>query len=161
MLGNHSQNLGCKPLERRNASAARLRRSAVMVAPALQPLDCRCYAHLKTLCRLTPRCARSHRLDNAFPQVTRIGLLAPARKENQCTKSLSSLTVWESLRFKWDGNRFSEPRLRKFKPGLPDSSGLIADALHPVFAAPEVSVSVIVRRRFPLHVPRIRIREVQ
>ena len=74
MLGNHSQYLGRKLFERRNASAARHRRGAVMVAPALQPLDCRCYAHLKTFGRLTPRCARSHGLDNAFPQVTRIGL---------------------------------------------------------------------------------------
>jgi hypothetical protein len=42
-----------------------------------------------------------------------------------------------------------------------NTSGLIADALYPVFVAPEVSVSVTVRRRFPLHVPRTRIRELQ
>src|SRR6516164_8698621 len=93
MLGNHSQDLGRKLLERRNASAARLRRGAVMVAPALQPLDCRCYANLKTFGRLTPRCARSHRLDNAFAgrQNRPSAPLAPAHKENQCTKSPSSL----------------------------------------------------------------------
>jgi hypothetical protein len=38
---------------------------------------------------------------------------------------------------------------------------LRADALHPVFEAPEVSVSATGRRRFPLHVPRTRIRELQ
>ena len=74
MLRNYSQDLGRKLFERRNASATRLRRGAVMVAPALQPLDCRCYAHLKTFGRLAPRRACSHSLDNAFPQITRIGL---------------------------------------------------------------------------------------
>jgi hypothetical protein len=72
MLRNHSQDLGRRLFERRNTSAARLRRGAIIVAPALQPLDCRCYAHLKTFGRLAPRRARS--LDNAFPQITRIGL---------------------------------------------------------------------------------------
>src|SRR3974377_778816 len=38
-------------------------------------------------------------------------------------------------------------------------SRVIADALRPVFEAPEVSVSVTARRRFPLHVPRTRIRD--
>ena len=42
-----------------------------------------------------------------------------------------------------------------------NTSGRIADALHPVFEAPEVSVSATGRRRFPLHVPRTRIRELQ
>jgi hypothetical protein len=42
-----------------------------------------------------------------------------------------------------------------------NSSGPIADALYPVFVAPEVSVSVTARRRFPLHAPRTRIRELQ
>src|SRR5579883_1179635 len=39
MLGNHSQNLGRELFEWRNASAARLRSGAVIVPPALQPLD--------------------------------------------------------------------------------------------------------------------------
>jgi hypothetical protein len=44
--------------QQRNASTTRLLRGAVMVAPALQPLDCRRYAHLKTFRRLAPRRAR-------------------------------------------------------------------------------------------------------
>src|SRR5215475_4824922 len=42
-----------------------------------------------------------------------------------------------------------------------NTGGLIADALHPVPEAPEVSVSVTARRRFPLHVLRTRIQELQ
>src|SRR5215475_10165999 len=72
MLSNHSQNLGCELFEWRNASAARLRSGAVIVPPALHPLDRRCRAHLEAFGRLAPRRARSHGLDNAFPQVTRI-----------------------------------------------------------------------------------------
>jgi hypothetical protein len=41
------------------------------------------------------------------------------------------------------------------------TSGWVADALHPVFEAPAVSVSVRARRRSPLHAPRNRIRELQ
>src|SRR5215475_15879122 len=86
MLSNHSQNLGCELFEWRNASAARLRSGAVIVPPALHPLDRRCRAHLEAFGRLAPRGARSHGLDNAFPQVTRIGLRhrqpPPARRIN-------------------------------------------------------------------------------
>src|SRR6201987_1432204 len=39
MLSNHSQDLGRELFKRRNAPAARLRRGAVIIAPALQPLD--------------------------------------------------------------------------------------------------------------------------
>src|ERR1700747_1605180 len=86
MLSNHSQNLARELFEWRNASAAWLRSGAVIVPPALQPLDRRCYAHLETFGRLAPRRARSHGLDNAFPQITRIGLRhrppPPARRIN-------------------------------------------------------------------------------
>jgi len=86
MLSNHSQNLGRELFEWRNASAARLRSGAIIVPPALHPLDRRCYAHLEAFGRLAPRRARSHGLDNAFPQVTRIGLRhrqpPPARRIN-------------------------------------------------------------------------------
>src|ERR1700757_1122551 len=86
MLSNHRQNLGRELFEWRNASAARLRSGAVIVPPALHPLDRRCYAHLEAFGRLAPRRARSHGLDNAFPQVTRIGLRhhqpPPARRIN-------------------------------------------------------------------------------
>src|ERR1700751_2953050 len=98
MLSNHSQDLGRELFERRNAPAARLRRDAVIIAPALQPLDRRGYAHLKTFGRLAPRCARSHGFDNAYPQVTRIGLHCPpptVRRIN-AQKTPSPLTVWES-----------------------------------------------------------------
>src|ERR1700747_3024480 len=86
MLSNHSQNLGCELFEWRNASAARLRSGAVIIPPALHPLDRRCCAHLEAFGRLAPRRARSHGLDNAFPQITRIGLRhrqpPPARRIN-------------------------------------------------------------------------------
>ena len=42
-----------------------------------------------------------------------------------------------------------------------NSSGLIADTLHRVFETLDVSGSTTARRRFPLHVPRTRIRELQ
>src|SRR6516162_4066550 len=99
MLSNHSQDLGRKLFKRRNASAARLRRGAVIIAPALQPLDRRGYAHLKTFGRLAPRCARNHGFDNAYPQVTRIGLWhcpPPTVRRINAQKTPSSLTVWES-----------------------------------------------------------------
>src|ERR1700755_1651151 len=90
MLSNHSQDLGRELFERRNASAARLRRGAVIVVPALQPLDRRCNAHLKAFGRLTPRRARSHGLDNAFPQITRIGLRhRPPRPEGESMHRVS------------------------------------------------------------------------
>ena len=99
MLSNHSQDLGHKLFKRRNTSAARLRRGAVIIAPALQPLDRRGYAHLKTFGRLAPRCARSHSFDNAYPQVTRISLWhcpPPTVRRINAQKTPSSLTVWES-----------------------------------------------------------------
>src|ERR1700757_3377826 len=99
MLSNHSQDLGRELFERRNAPAARLRRGAVIIAPALQPLDRRGYAHLKTFGRLAPRCARSHGFDNAYPQVTRIGLWhcpPPTVRRINAQKTPSPLTVWES-----------------------------------------------------------------
>src|SRR6476661_9849339 len=56
---------------------------------------------------------------------------------------------------------FTQPRPGAVIQRQFNSSGLIADGLHPVFEAPEMSVSVTVRRRFPLRVPRSRIRELQ
>src|SRR6266568_8757669 len=73
-FSNQSQDLGRELFQRRNASAARLRRGAPPVAPALQPLYRRAHAHLETFGRLASRCARLHGFDNAFPYVTRIGL---------------------------------------------------------------------------------------
>jgi len=62
MLSNHRQNLGRELFEWRNASAARLRSGAVIVSPALHPLDRRCYAHLEAFGGLAPRRARSYGL---------------------------------------------------------------------------------------------------
>src|SRR5208282_2221231 len=45
LFGNQSQNLGRELFQRRNASAARLRRGAAPLAPALQPLDRRARTH--------------------------------------------------------------------------------------------------------------------
>src|SRR5713226_7517568 len=47
-FSNQSQDLGRELFQRRNASAARLRRGAPPVAPALQPLYRRAHAHLET-----------------------------------------------------------------------------------------------------------------
>src|ERR1700730_14142577 len=74
LLGNQSQDLSREPVPRRDASAARLRCGAPLLAPALQPLYRRRYAHLETFGRLASRRARLHGFDNAFPQVTSIGL---------------------------------------------------------------------------------------
>src|SRR4051794_12461473 len=74
LFGNQRQALGCELFQRRNATAARLRRGAPPLAPALQPLYCRGHADLETLGRLPLRRSRLHCFDNAFPQVTRIGL---------------------------------------------------------------------------------------
>src|ERR1700682_1245153 len=74
LLGNQSQDLGRELVQRRDASAARLRCRASLLAPALQPLYRRRYAHLETFGRLASRRVRLHGFDNAFPQVTRIGL---------------------------------------------------------------------------------------
>src|ERR1700757_1084722 len=98
MLSNHSQDLGRELFKRRNAPAAWLRRGALIIAPALQPLDRRGYAHLKTFGRLAPRCARSHGFDNAYPQVTRIGLWhcpPPTVRRINAQKNPSPSTVWE------------------------------------------------------------------
>ena len=75
LFGNQSQYLAAAHFfQRRNASSARLRRSAPALAPALQPLYRRTHAHLETFGRLAPRRTPFHSFDHAFPQVTRIGL---------------------------------------------------------------------------------------
>src|ERR1700730_13454620 len=71
---NQGQDLAGKLFERRSAAAARLRRGAPYVAPALCPLYRRAHAYLETFGCLVARRSRLHRFDNAFPQVTRIGL---------------------------------------------------------------------------------------
>jgi len=138
MLSNHSQDLGRELFKRRNAPAARLRRGAVIIAPALQPLDRRGYAHLKTFGRLAPRCARSHGFDNAYPQVTRIGLWhcpPPDCKENQCTKDSITANRLGIPRFKPGENRFRFAPLRSlptyganYGPGLAMRAGAIFNA---------------------------------
>src|SRR5215216_5725770 len=74
LFGDQSQDLAGERFQRRNASAARLRRGAPPLAPALQPLDRRAHAHLEPFGRLASRCAGLDSVDNAFPQVARIGL---------------------------------------------------------------------------------------
>src|SRR5215471_4849844 len=63
--------------------------------------------------RLTPRCARSHGLDNAFPQVTRISLRhrsPPPIKESM--HKVSFITICLGIpRFKSGENRFSRSEL--------------------------------------------------
>ena len=93
----------------RNASSTRLRHSALAFVPALQPLYRRTHAHLETFSRLAPRRTAFHSFDNAFPQITRIGLRhrPPPQRRINAQRSRSSLTLWESRRFKSDGNRYS------------------------------------------------------
>src|SRR5580693_1153623 len=74
LLGNQIEYLLRKLFQRRNASSARLRRCALAFVPALQPLYRRTYAHLETFSRLAPRCAAFNSFDDAFSQITRIGL---------------------------------------------------------------------------------------
>src|SRR6266576_422091 len=74
LFGNQGQDRGRELLQRRNAPAARLRRSALPLAPALQPLYRRRHAHLETFGRLASRRASLNGFDNPFPQITRIGL---------------------------------------------------------------------------------------
>src|ERR1700704_1632981 len=74
LFANQSQDLGGELFQRRNASAAQLRRGTPLLAPALQPLYRRAHAHLETFGRLASRCPRFHSFDNAFPQVNRISL---------------------------------------------------------------------------------------
>ena len=102
------------------STLAGLRRRAPPFAPALQPLDRRAHAHFETIGRLSSRCAGLHSLDNAFPQVTRIGLRhrQPPMQENQCTKTRPSLTSWESRRFKSGGYRFSYEGMVDFHWGF-------------------------------------------
>src|SRR3954471_2966755 len=59
LLGNQSQDLVGTLFQRRRAAAARLRRGAPYLMPALQPLDRRTHAHLETFGRLAPRRAES------------------------------------------------------------------------------------------------------
>src|SRR4029077_18916587 len=47
---------------------------------------------------------------------------APAGKENQCTESLSSLTVWESLRFKSGENCFRQSQVSPCRTTLASST---------------------------------------
>src|ERR1700730_4472559 len=74
LLGDQIEYLLRKRLQRRNASSTRLRRSALAVVPALQPLYRRTHAHLETFSRLAPRRTAFSSFDYAFPQITRIGL---------------------------------------------------------------------------------------
>src|SRR6201997_1698722 len=55
LLGNQSQDLSRELVQRRDASAARLRCGPPLLAPALQPLYRRRYAHLETFGRLASR----------------------------------------------------------------------------------------------------------
>src|SRR3984893_13098425 len=54
LLGDQIEYLLRKRLQRRNASSTRLRRSALAVVPALQPLYRRTHAHLETFTHLPP-----------------------------------------------------------------------------------------------------------
>jgi hypothetical protein len=57
-----------------SASAARLWRGAPSGAPAQHPIYRRSHAHLETFGRFASGRPRLYCFDNAFPQVTRIGL---------------------------------------------------------------------------------------
>ena len=108
LLGNQIEYLLRKLFQWRNASSTRLRHSALAFVPALQPLYRRTHAHLETFSRLAPRRTGLQRLRLRAPadhQNRPSASPAPAT-ENQCTKTRSSLTLWESREFKSGGNRF-------------------------------------------------------
>jgi hypothetical protein len=67
------QYLGCVLLQARNAPTASLGRRAPLLMPGLKPSDRRTDTHLKQFGGLVSRRTRLHRLDHAYPQVTRIG----------------------------------------------------------------------------------------
>ena len=69
-VGDESQDLAGELFQRRNASAARLRRGAPAFVPALQPLYRRAHTDLKTFRRLATRRSCLHSFNNALPQVT-------------------------------------------------------------------------------------------
>ena len=76
----------------RYASSSRFRRCASAFVPALQPSDSRTDTDPKAFGRLAPRCPLNlHRLDHAFPQVTRIGLrhCIPPQRESMTKDSLN------------------------------------------------------------------------
>ena len=76
----------------RYASSSRFRRCASAFVPALQPSDSRTDTDPKAFGRLAPRCPLNlHRLDHAFPQVTRIGLrhCIPRKGESMTKDSLN------------------------------------------------------------------------
>src|SRR4029077_6995170 len=72
LFGDQRQDPRRELLQRRNASAARLRRGTLARAPALQPLDRRTRADVEMFGRLTPRCPLRDRFDHALPQIARI-----------------------------------------------------------------------------------------
>jgi hypothetical protein len=67
LFRNNSQDFNSELFERRGTSAARLRGSALLSIPALQPLYRRAYAYLEPFGRLASRRTHLYRFDNAFP----------------------------------------------------------------------------------------------
>jgi hypothetical protein len=90
-------------LQRRLASATRLRRPTACIAQPLHPFDRRTDGDAKDFCRPVTSC------DQSLSQVTRIGLRhCPALlRPNQCRQTRASLTLCESFRFKSTGFRSS------------------------------------------------------
>jgi hypothetical protein len=97
--------------QRRDTSSAWLRRRTPVLVPALHPSDCRTHLTLTS-----KRSAASRRDTHPFQRLrSRVPaghqnrtLASPTpEKENQCTKTRSSITLWESHRFKSVGARFS------------------------------------------------------
>lgn len=87
-------------------------------------------------------------------KISRLDCVATIPNHRSKRQPSTTLAVWVSFWHKAMSGR-------RIASADSNTSGLIADALHLVFEAPEVSVSVTARRRFPLHVPRTRIRELQ
>src|SRR5262245_17418546 len=108
-LGDQGQDPFRMHFQWRNASPTSLRRGTPALVPALHPSDRRTRTNVEAFCRLAPRHPfHGHDFDHPFPQVTRVGLWhRQPRKENQCPKTRSSITPWESHRFKSVGTRFS------------------------------------------------------
>src|SRR5262252_8059799 len=114
LFSHQRQNLLRVSFQRRKAPSARLRLTTLGLVPTLQPPHSGARVNVKNLGSLPPRRSRLNRIYHAPPQVSRMGPWhhQPPKGENQCAKTRSSLTHWESRRFKSAG-----------KPSSPVSGG--------------------------------------
>src|SRR6476646_3155510 len=106
------------PVEKRFLHAASAQRSCFRAsAAATLPPNSRSPRNVQPSRAATHRLQRLRLRVPADHQNRTSASPAPAT-ENQCTKIRSSLTLWESRRFKSDGNRYSNEKRRNFDCNL-------------------------------------------